>query len=136
MTRTVVIGMGRSGLGAARLLKQQNSEVVVLERGDNDALQRTAEGLAQEGIQVALGQPLTPESFQAWREGLEAVVIGPGIPWDHPTLIQLRSEGIQVRGEMDLAWDALRQIPWIGITGTNGKPRSPTCSAMCWRPPA
>ena len=22
---------------------------------------------------------------------------------------------------MDLAWDALRQIPWIGITGTNGK---------------
>ncbi len=121
MTRTIVIGMGRSGLGAARLLKQQNRDVVVLERGDNEALQRTAEDLAQEGIQVALGKPLTPESFQAWREGLEAVVIGPGIPWDHPTLIQLRSEGIQVRGEMDLAWDALRQIPWIGITGTNGK---------------
>ena len=121
MTRTIVIGMGRSGLGAARLLKQQNRDVVVLERGDNDALKRTAKALGQEGIQVALGQELIPESFQAWREGLEAVVIGPGIPWDHPTLIQLRSEGIEVRGEMDLAWDALHQIPWIGITGTNGK---------------
>ena len=121
MTRTIVVGMGRSGLGAARLLKQQKRDVVVLERGDNDALKRTAKALRQEGIQVALGQPLIPESFQAWREGLLAVVVGPGIPWDHPTLSQLRSEGIQVRGEMDLAWDALRQIPWIGITGTNGK---------------
>ena len=121
MTRTIVVGMGRSGLGAARLLKQQNRDVVVLERGDNDALQQIAKTLGEEGIQVALGQPLTPESFQAWRDGLEAVVIGPGIPWDHPTLLQLRSDGIQVRGEMDLAWDALRQIPWIGITGTNGK---------------
>ena len=113
--------MGRSGLGAARLLKQQNCDVVVLERGDNDALKRTAKSLAEEGIEVVLGQPLTLESFHAWRDGLEAVVIGPGIPWDHPTLIQLRSEAIQVRGEMDLAWQALRQIPWIGITGTNGK---------------
>ena len=121
MTRTIVVGMGRSGLGAARLLKQQNRDVVVFERGDNDALQQIAKTLGQEGIQVALGQPLTPESFQTWRDGLDAVVIGPGIPWDHPTLLQLRSDGIQVRGEMDLAWDALRQIPWIGITGTNGK---------------
>ena len=121
MTRTIVVGMGRSGLGAARLLKQQNRDVVVFECGNNDTLKRTAESLNQEGIQVVLGQPLTRESFQAWRDGLEAVVIGPGIPWDHPTLIQLRSEGIPVRGEMDLAWDALCQIPWIGITGTNGK---------------
>jgi len=121
MTRTIVVGMGRSGLGAARLLKQQNRNVVVFERGDNDALQSTAKTLTEEGIQVVLGQPLSLESFRAWREDLEAVVIGPGIPWDHPTLIQLRSEGIPVRGEMDLAWDALQQIPWIGITGTNGK---------------
>ena len=121
MNLTIVVGMGRSGLGAARLLKLQNRDVVVLERGNSDSLKRTAESLNQEGIPVVLGQPLTPESFQAWREGLEAVVIGPGIPWDHPTLVQLRSEGIPVRGEMELAWDALRQIPWIGITGTNGK---------------
>jgi len=121
MTRTIVVGLGRSGLGAARLLKQQDCDVVVLESNNNDVLKRTSKTLAEEGIHVALGRPLAPESFDAWREGLEAVVIGPGIPWDHPTLIQLRSEGIQVRGEMDLAWEALRQIPWIGITGTNGK---------------
>jgi len=49
------------------------------------------------------------------------VVISPGIAWDHPTLNTLRSKGLRVRGEMSVAWDALQGIPWIGITGTNGK---------------
>ena len=57
MTRTIVVGLGRSGLGAARLLKQQNRDVVVFERGDNEALQHTSKTLAEEGIQVVLGQP-------------------------------------------------------------------------------
>ena len=80
MTRTIVVSLGRSGLGAARLLKQQNRDVVVFERGDNEALQNTSKTLAEEGIQVVLGQPLTLESFAAWRDNLDAVVIGPGIP--------------------------------------------------------
>ena len=122
MTRTIVVGMGRSGLGAARLLKQQNCDVVVFECGNNDTLKRTAESLNQEGIQVVLGQPLTLESFDAWRDNLDAVVIGPGIPWDHPTLVELRAEGIQVRGEMDLAWDCLLY--------TSPSPRDRTRSRM------
>ncbi|MED5321478.1 MAG: UDP-N-acetylmuramoyl-L-alanine--D-glutamate ligase, partial [Cyanobacteriota bacterium] len=81
MTRTIVVGLGRSGLGAARLLKQQNRDVVVFECGDNEALQRTSKMLVEEGIQVVLGQPLNLESFDAWRDKLNAVVIGPGIPW-------------------------------------------------------
>ena len=60
MTRTIVVGLGRSGLGAARLLKQQNRDVVVLERGDNEALQNTSKTLAEEGIQVVLGPITTP----------------------------------------------------------------------------
>ena len=82
MTRTIVVGLGRSGLGAARLLKQLNRDVVVFERGDNEPLQHTAKTLAKEGIEVVLGQPLTLKSFDAWRDNLDAVLIGPGIPWD------------------------------------------------------
>ena len=121
MAFTIVIGLGRSGLGAARLLHHQGQAVVVLERGEGPDQTSSAAQLRAEGIQVELGIPLDINSFKPWRSDMTAVVIGPGIPWDHPTLEILREEGVQVRGEIELAWEALNDIPWIGITGTNGK---------------
>ena len=121
MTLTIVVGLGRSGLGAARLLRHQGKTVVVFERGDGPAQVSCAAKLETEGIHVELGLPLEINSFQRWRSDLTTVVIGPGIPWNHPTLEALRKEGVQVRGEIDLAWEALSDIPWVGITGTNGK---------------
>ena len=108
-------------MGAARLLHSQGLPVSVIERGVGPALEKQAEPLRQQGIEVVLGLPLLPESFQRWRGALQMVVISPGIAWDHPTLGALRHEGIQVLGEMAIAWRALNHIPWIGITGTNGK---------------
>jgi UDP-N-acetylmuramoylalanine--D-glutamate ligase len=121
MAFTIVVGLGRSGVGAARLLHHQGQSVVVLERGTGPDQTACAAKLQAEGIQVELGIPLNVNSFEPWRSGLKAVVIGPGIPWDHPTLESLRQNGVQVRGEIELAWDALNHIPWVGITGTNGK---------------
>ncbi|QNI56050.1 UDP-N-acetylmuramoylalanine--D-glutamate ligase [Synechococcus sp. BIOS-E4-1] len=121
MTLSVVVGLGRSGIGAARLLKAQGSEVVVLEKAENDACRRKSAGLRQQGIDVQLGQPLEISSFEPWLDELDQVVISPGIAWTHPTLEALRTRGVRVKGEMALAWETLRQRPWIGITGTNGK---------------
>ena len=121
MALTIVVGLGRSGLGAARLLHHQGQTVVVLECGTSPDQTSCAATLQAEGIPVELGIPLDINSFEPWRSDLTAVVIGPGIPWDHPTLEILRKEGVQVRGEIELAWDALNDIPWVGITGTNGK---------------
>ena len=121
MPCTIVVGMGRSGIGAARLLHHQGEAVVLQERGNSSNHHIQAEQLRGEQIQVELNCPLELESFQPWFNQLDTVVIGPGIPWDHPTLNELRQRNVTVRGEMDLAWDALRHIPWVGITGTNGK---------------
>ena len=121
MDRTIVVGLGRSGIGAARLLHHNGIPVSVMERGNTPQDQERAAPLRQQGIEVTLGLPLKPESFQPWHGRFDTVVIGPGIAWDHPTLHNLRSQGIRVRGEMDLAWQALRHLPWVGITGTNGK---------------
>mgnify|MGYP002045793744 FL=1 len=121
MDRAIVVGLGRSGIGAARLLHHNGIPVSVMERGNTPQDEERAAPLRQQGIEVTLGLPLKPESFQPWHGRFDTVVIGPGIAWDHPTLHNLRSQGIRVRGEMDLAWQALRHLPWVGITGTNGK---------------
>ena len=121
MERTIVVGLGRSGIGAAKLLASQGHQVSLIERSDSPQFAATAEALRAEGIDVLLGVPLEPASFKPWTGSIRCVVISPGIPWNHPTLAALRGEGVPVIGEMAVAWDALRDIPWVGITGTNGK---------------
>ena len=121
MESTIVVGLGRSGIGAAKLLASQGHKVSLIERGNTPELVEVAAVLKEEGIDVQLGVPLEHHSFKQWEGSIRCVVISPGIAWDHPTLAALRSNGVPVIGEMAVAWDALREIPWVGITGTNGK---------------
>ncbi|NDG74105.1 MAG: UDP-N-acetylmuramoyl-L-alanine--D-glutamate ligase [Synechococcaceae bacterium WB8_1B_136] len=118
---TVVLGLGRSGLGAARLLRRQGEAVLVLESADGDGLRLKAEALAAEAITVQLATPLAIESFTALGALPERVIVSPGIRWDHPALEELRRRGVRTDGEITTAWEATRPVPWIGITGTNGK---------------
>ena len=118
---TVVLGLGRSGLGAARLLHHLGHGVVVLESGTAEPIRQRAQELEAQGIEVRLGAALEPGSFAALGKPIERVIVSPGIRWDHPTLEQLRQQGVAVAGELAAAWEALAATPWIGITGTNGK---------------
>ena len=121
MVNTVVVGLGRSGQGAARLLRATGHRVAVIDSGQSEQIEQKAEGLRQQGVEVQLQAPLAIDSFRPWLDQLQRVVISPGIPWDHPTLEDLRQRDVAVDGEMAVAWDALKHIPWVGITGTNGK---------------
>ena len=100
MPVNVVLGLGRPGLGAARLLARQGANVLVLESGEGPEHQRKAEGLRAEGIAVELGKPLTPDSFEPLLATCERVIVSPGIRWDHPTLDWLRDQGIPTNGEI------------------------------------
>lgn len=118
---TVVVGLARSGIGAARLLHHLGHSVLVIDSQTNPTLEAKAAALRQSGIAVQLGVPLDPDIFAALAAPPAAVVVSPGIRWDHPTLEGLRRQGIPIQGELDLAWQANGAVPWIGITGTNGK---------------
>jgi UDP-N-acetylmuramoylalanine--D-glutamate ligase len=117
----VVIGLGRSGVGAARLLQAQGRQVRVLESNHSPALAERAEALRAIGISVELAAPFTAASILSLVPAVGPVVVSPGIPWDHPELASLRHAGVQVQGEVEPAWQASRPQPWMAVTGTNGK---------------
>ena len=110
-----VIGLGLSGVAAARLLKRQGWQVVVSDRNDGDLQIAQQQALTAEGIDVKLGHTFSADDPMA------LVVVSPGVPWDLPCLSEAREKGISTIGEMELAWRALSHLPWIGVTGTNGK---------------
>lgn len=110
-----IIGLGRSGIAAARLLHQHHWQVVLSDRNTCPLMTDQVAILEQAGIAVALGHSFDPD------ESPNLVVVSPGVPWDIPPLVEARDRGIEVIGETELAWRFLEDRPWVGITGTNGK---------------
>ena len=117
----VVIGLGRSGVGAARLLQAQGRAVCVLESKRSPALEQRAEALRAAGIRVELDAPLSATTILTLAPAVGPIVVSPGIAWDHPELASLRHAGLLVQGELEPAWQASRPLPWMAVTGTNGK---------------
>ena len=118
----IVLGLGSSGASAAKLLKSEGKNVLVLENHSNPKLIDISEKLQSEGIKVVLiGAPLNISNFAPWIGNIASITVSPGIDWDHITLKELRSKNIYMQGEVELAWQRLSHIKSIGITGTNGK---------------
>ena len=114
-----VIGLGRSGIAAARVLARQGFAVTLSDRGPAKRHRDDAKALTEEGITVKLNHAFSPNNES--EAGLNLLVVSPGVPWDAPELIAAREKGIETIGEMELAWRNLSHLPWVGITGTNGK---------------
>jgi UDP-N-acetylmuramoylalanine--D-glutamate ligase len=116
MAKALVLGLGKSGMAAARLLQRQGWQVEAQDSYISAALTQQKAELEALRISTTLGQP-----FAVPAPPPDLVVVSPGVPWDVPILQQLRAQGIDVVGEMGLAWRSLCAYPWVGITGTNGK---------------
>jgi len=115
MANAHVIGLGKSGIAAARLLKQEGWQVTISDRSSSDNLRQQQQQLQSEGIAVQLNYAFT------LAEKPQLIVVSPGVPWDAPVLVSARDLGIETIGEMELAWRYLKSRPWVAITGTNGK---------------
>jgi len=118
----IVLGLGSSGISAAKLLKSEGKNVLILENNSNEKLINISNELKSEGINVILlGEALHINNFTPWIERICSITVSPGIDWEHRALKELRYKNIKVQGELELAWERLNHIPSIGITGTNGK---------------
>ncbi|GII02431.1 UDP-N-acetylmuramoyl-L-alanine--D-glutamate ligase [Planobispora takensis] len=111
-----VLGAGVSGAAAARLLARRGERVVVLEGRDGPRQRAAAAELAEAGAEVRFGEP------EEVPEGT-SLIVATGWPPHHPLLVRAAEAGIEVIGEVELAW-RLRPAgaaPWLALTGTNGK---------------
>ena len=117
----VVVGAGRSGLAAARLLSREGARVRLLDRNTAALSPEQAASLQKLGVDVQLGEH-SPEQF----EHAAFVVPSPGMPV--AKLAQYLGgacEGApEVLAEMELAWRYLNDEPVLAVTGTSGKTTS------------
>ena len=117
-----IIGLGRSGVAAARLLKREGWQVSVSDAGRSDTLADQQKLLAAEDVSVELGSRFNLEALTASPLGRpDRIIVSPGVSWQLPALVAARNQGIETIGELELAWRHLQNCPWVGITGTNGK---------------
>ncbi len=115
----VIAGMGVSGFAAADGLLEFGASVVVLDDADTETNRERATLLETLGADVRLG----PGSTSAL-PAVAHLVITTGFSPAHPLLVQAARRGIPIWSEVELAWRLSRPeraVPWLGITGTNGK---------------
>ncbi|MBV9573768.1 MAG: UDP-N-acetylmuramoyl-L-alanine--D-glutamate ligase [Acidobacteriales bacterium] len=111
----LVVGLGKSGVASAIFLKSRGARVTVTDIKSEDQLRKEIPTLLDHGIDVETGGH-GDRSFH----DQDLIVVSPGVPVDSPPLIQARSRGEKIIGEIELAsWFLPAQI--VAITGSNGK---------------
>lgn len=114
--KVLVLGLSKSGISAAKYLNNVGAEVYITEFRAEKAedAQKIAE-LKELGIQVEMGG----HSDEFIQDAYIAVT-SPGIPPRTEIMQKLKDAKIKVISEIELAYTQT-QVPFIAITGTNGK---------------
>ena len=117
----LVIGLGKSGYWAAKFLNSKKERVFVLEENKNDQLEIYKKELENIGIKVFLNMPFDFDKLSPLINNIKCVILSPAIQIENKTVIKLQKAGIKVFGEINIGWNSLKDLNWVGITGTNGK---------------
>ena len=114
--KVLVLGLSKSGISAAKYLNKIGAEVYITEFRAEKAedAQKIAE-LKELGIQVEMGG----HSDEFIKDSYIAVT-SPGIPPRADIMLKLKDAKVKVISEIELAYTQT-QVPFIAITGTNGK---------------
>lgn len=129
--RVLIIGCGKSGIGAAVFLLQEGANPVLFDENEKLTEETVRRNLAEkirelnvsveeEAAEVILGK--LPEEEKA---RIQLAAVSPGVPVDSPLVEEFKAGGIPVWGEIELAYQKERgQV--IAVTGTNGKTTTTT----------
>src|SRR4051794_18261459 len=105
----LVVGLARSGAAAALMLRE-HGEVIGVDTGRPDVAE------ALDGVELHLGS-----DGVELLERARTVVKSPGVPQQAPAVAAARERGMEVTGELELAWRLMPGVKFVAVTGTNGK---------------
>lgn len=113
--KILVLGAGKSGINAARLLRQLNASVWLNDANTlNNDVKRTLDN-----IQVNIINDKQDATILD-RYNFDLIVKNPGIPYDNPLVKAALDKHIRITVEVELASE-VSEAPIIGVTGSNGK---------------
>ena len=112
--RTLIVGLGKTGLSCVRYLSGQGREIAVADSRENPpGLQELRDGWPD--VPVFLG-----EFDRNLFSGFGELIVSPGISVADPAIVAAAQQGALIRGDIDLFADAA-DAPIVAITGSNGK---------------
>lgn len=113
----LIIGLARSGLGAAKLCVNHGARVWICDSKKKEVIKEEVIREA-EAMQVTCFFGRNPD--EEMLSQVQYLILSPGVPTDLPFIVKAREMGVTVWGEVELAFHFCK-APLIGITGTNGK---------------
>lgn len=123
----LVVGMARSGVGAAQLLVKCGAKVTVNDSKSRSELKTDLSPLDALSVTWAMGKPA-----MELLEGTDILVLSPGIPDKAAFVKKAKEMGIYVIGEVELGAQ-LAPGELVAITGTNGKTTTTTLVAEMFK---
>ena len=113
--RILVVGLGRTGLAAARFLSQTGAHVTVSDSRPPADFQAQIQELVPAKVALELGRH-SEDAFSRH----DLIVVSPGVDVEQPLLREARERGIPLISEIEIAsWFLPGRC--IGVTGSNGK---------------
>ena len=114
--KVLVFGAGISGIGAAGLLEANGADVILYDGNEKLDPASLKEQLGEKSGAAVLTGKLPQETIAS----LDMAVLSPGVPTDLPVVLAMKEAGVQVIGEIELAYQ-FGKGDVLAITGTNGK---------------
>ena len=110
-----VVGAGRSGINAAKMLLELNENVILYDGNENFDVSAAKEKIGCNSVDFVLGD-FSDFDFSK----VDICVVSPGVSLETPVMKAVAEHGIPIWGEVELAYRHDKGTV-IGITGTNGK---------------
>lgn len=116
MKKAMVLGLARSGIAVSRLMLMRGWDVLACDAKEREAFKGALDEIEGAGARLCLGEKAPEKRL----DGMDLLVVSPGIPPENPAIVRAKALGVEVVGEVEYAYrESMGML--LTVTGTNGK---------------